>query len=147
MKVNAAFFPTKVKALEEFGFEGQVLVQALWRIPNQSNRYLWFANSGEYRGLGENYGGLNTLSDDGLKFTDRRDHREAGANSYGNHASKDVERILFLRTTRFGQETFKFAGVFKPDLERSILNVSAWKRVSDECSVPNGSWPQSETLT
>ena len=127
MKVDSDFFSTKLQALQSFGFQGKVLVQALWQIPNQTNRYLWFAKSGKYDL------GMNTLIDDGMKFRDIRDPKIIGADAYWTHASDGSERILFLKTKRYGKDTFKFAGVFKPDLQASILNVSAWARVSDQC--------------
>jgi SET and RING associated domain len=127
-------FKDRMEVLRKFGFVATVLQKAVWCIPSQTNRYVWIAHSGEY------VSGLNTLSEDGERFEDRRDHKLKGAANYGTHASEDIERILFVRTTHLGRNVIKFAGVFVPDLEKSIHNVSAWKRVSDECSLPDGSW-------
>ena len=128
----------RIAVLRKFGFDKKSLQQAIWAIPNQSSRYLWIANLGDYDG------GDNKLSEDGLKFTDRRNPKDSGADGYGTHHSPDVERILFLKTQRYGKTIFEFAGVFKPDLQRSILNVSVWERVSAECSLPDGSWEPSD---
>lgn len=136
MKVSDRF-PNKLSTLQLFGFKGDMLQQALWRIPDSPDRFLWFAYRTEYAG------GVNRLSEDGLIFDDRRDPKLAGANTYGTHDNTKAERILFLKTRIYGKETFVFEGVFKPDLERSKLNLSAWKRVSVECFPPDGSWQQS----
>lgn len=132
MRVNDTF-ATKNEVLKKFGFTGRILVQAIWRIPG-TNRDVWVATDGKYDG------GENTLKNLGNNFMDRRDPNTSGADTYGVHADEDVERLLFLRTEVYRKPVIKFAGVFKPDLPASVWNVSAWKRVSDECSLPDGSW-------
>jgi len=128
-------FDDRLEALRAFGFNGRALMQAIWRIPNQSKKYVWIAWSGRYQF------GVNTLSPDGRFLKDCRDPQESGADSYAKHVPEDREYILFMRNRGMREVTFK--GVFVPDLEKSFKNVSAWRRVSVECSLPDGQWQAS----
>ena len=131
-------FKYRIEVLRQFDFAGKEWQQAIWPIPKQVNRYVWIANLGEYDG------GHNKLSEDGLTFTDRREPKTPGADSYGTHHNTEIERILFLKTLRFGGTIFEFEGVFKPDVQKSVRNVSVWERVSHKCSLPDGSWQTSD---
>jgi hypothetical protein len=108
-------------------------MRAIWRIP-KTDRYVWIATEGPY------HGGENILTNLGRNFVDRRDRAADGADTYGEHADKDAERLLFVKTRVGRQNVIKFVGVFKPDLDHSKGNVSAWERMSDECLLPDGSW-------
>ena len=132
IKVNK-IFDNRIGVLKMFGFVGKGLRHATWRIP-ETNRYVWIATEGSY------HGGENILTNEGRTFMDRRDPKATGWNTYGVHSDQDVERLLFLNTMVYRQPVIKFAGVFKPDMSSSVLNVAAWKRISDECSLPDGAW-------
>ena len=143
MKIGKVF-RKRLEVFKAFGFKGTALMTTGWRIRGQENRNVWVASKGEYANppdpipLGE-----NTLSDDGKRFTDRRDHRRPDAKGYGERLKTTplVENILFLRTRQFENDrndVFKFLGVFMPDLENCFQNVCAWKRVSTECTLPDG---------
>ena len=128
-------FDDRLEALRAFGFNGRALMRAIWRIPNQSKKFVWIAWSGRYQF------GVNTLSPDGRFLEDCRDPREGGAGNYAKHVPEDREYILFMRNHGMREVTFK--GVFLPDREKSFENVSAWRRVSVECSLPDGQWQAS----
>ncbi len=132
-------FQNRNDVLRKFGFTGKVLIQALWRIPDTEKRYVWIATDGKYDG------GLNSLTNEGRNFADRRDPGTPGADSYGHHEDPNVERLLFLNTQVYRQPVIKFVGVFMPDPAASVWNVSAWTRVCDECALPDGSWPGPST--
>jgi hypothetical protein len=126
-------FKDKMEVLRKFGFRGQSLQKATWRLESYENTALWFAQDGTY------LFGVNELSECGERFSDRRDPTLPGASSYGEHGSGEAVRLLFLKKKRFGRDIVEFAGVFQPDPPKSILNVSAWKKVTNE-------WPDPEKV-
>ena len=102
-------FDDRLEALRAFGFNGRALMRAIWRIPNQSKKYVWIAWSGRYQF------GVNTLSSDGKFLKDCRDIKEGGAENYAKHVPEDREYILFMRNR--GEREVTFKGVFVPDRE------------------------------
>lgn len=89
------------------------------------------------------------MSDDGKGFKDRRDRRRPDAQGYGSNLkdTPNIENFLFLRAKRFEndrKDSFKFVGVFIPDVNNCFDNVCVWKKVATECTLPDGSWQAEE---
>ena len=130
-------YSTRQDVLDRLAYTG-ILRRSGFPIPGRAGRFAWIARSGKYRF------GVNTMSEDGQCFLDQRDHTLRDANLYGNSFADNIEQILFLRIARYGRDIFQFAGVFMPLREKCVYNVAAWKKVSDECLLPDGQWDGSK---
>ena len=131
-------FNTKVDALVCFGFTGKMLQAGVWRIRTSATRSLWFPWLGEYKF------GTNSLSVDETELIDKRVSNFPPNGQYATMDEK-LERVVFLGTrVERNQVLFTFKGVFKPDILNSQRSISTWKRVSDHCREPDGSWTAEE---